>query len=137
MNILLTTPTMIRPKKSLFPVTLPYQVFIPKNPYPSFSALTTPNQRKTYIKHTFLTQKIMQFFFILPSYLPFFFSDRYRKQTISFFRPNITAKKYILCIINGIKFGHSCRWICICNNVSFHFNHWINFLATKCSMQYV
>ena len=25
----------------------------------------------------------------LPTYLPYFFSDRYRKQTISFFRPNI------------------------------------------------
>ena len=27
----------------------------------------------------------------LPTYLPYFFSDRYRKQTISFFRPNERA----------------------------------------------
>ena len=26
----------------------------------------------------------------LPTYLPYFFSDRYRKQTIYFFRPNLT-----------------------------------------------
>ena len=30
----------------------------------------------------------MQKKYFLPTYLPYFFSDRYRKQTISFFRPN-------------------------------------------------
>ena len=52
---------MIRPKKScLFPVTLPYQFFIQKNSYPNFfSALPTPKQHKTRIKHTFLTKKII------------------------------------------------------------------------------
>ena len=51
-----------------------------------FSALRTPNQSKTCIKHTFLTKKIMQknIFYDLPT---LFFSDRYRKQTMSFFRP--------------------------------------------------
>ena len=45
----------------MFPVTLPSQVFIQKNPHPKvFSALQTPNQRITCIKHTFLTKKIMQ-----------------------------------------------------------------------------
>ena len=39
----------------------PYpNLFIQKNPYPkAFSALPTPNQRKTCIKHTFLTKIIM------------------------------------------------------------------------------
>ena len=41
--------------------------FIQKNPYPKvFSALPTPNQRKTCIKHTFLNKKIMQKKFIYP-----------------------------------------------------------------------
>ena len=48
-------------KSSLFPVTLPKQVFIQKNLYPKFfSALPTPNQRKTCIKHKFLTKRIMK-----------------------------------------------------------------------------
>ena len=40
-----------------------------------FTALQTPNQRKTCIKHTFLTKKIMQWkiFFYRPTY-PFFFT---------------------------------------------------------------
>ena len=45
--------------------------FYSKNPYPEvFSALPTPNQRKTCTKHTFLTKKIMHFFFtfFLPTY---------------------------------------------------------------------
>ena len=46
--------------------------FYSKDPYPKvFSAFPTPNQRKTYIKHTFLTNKIMQKSF-LPSYPNFF-----------------------------------------------------------------
>ena len=64
-----------RPKKisCLFPVTLPYQVFIQKNPYPKvFSTLQTPNQRKTCIKDTFLTKKIKEKK-KLPTYLPYFF----------------------------------------------------------------
>ena len=46
--------------------------FYSKNPYPKvFSALPTSNQRKTCIKHTFLTQIIVQTFFYRPTY-PFF-----------------------------------------------------------------
>ena len=57
----------------MFPVTLPLKVFIQKNPYPKvFSALPTPNQRKTCIKHTFLTKKIMQKKNYRPTY-PIFF----------------------------------------------------------------
>ena len=57
---------------------------IQKNPYPKvFIAHPTPHQYKTCIKHTFLTKKIIHIFF-LPTYLPYFFSDRYRIQTISF-----------------------------------------------------
>ena len=53
---------LVRPKKGcLFPVTLPYQVFIQKNSYLKvFFCLPTPNQRKTCIKHTFLTKKIVR-----------------------------------------------------------------------------
>ena len=44
--------------------------FYSENPYPKvFSTFPTPNQRKTCIKHTFLTKKIMQeFFFYRPTY---------------------------------------------------------------------
>ena len=37
-----------------------------------FSALPTPKQRKTCIKHTFMNKKIIQFFFYRPTY-PIFF----------------------------------------------------------------
>ena len=77
---------MTRPKKScLFPVTLPLQVFIFKNPYAKvFSALPTPNQRKTCIKHTFLTKKIIQKKYILPTYpYPIFFG--WLQETNNFF----------------------------------------------------
>ena len=61
-------------KSCLFPVTLPLQVFIQKNPYPKvFISLSTPNQRKTCINHTFLTKKIMKKKIFLPIYLPYFF----------------------------------------------------------------
>ena len=33
----------------------------------------------------------MQKIFFLPTYLPYFWGDRYRKQTISFFKPNTYA----------------------------------------------
>ena len=51
---------IIRPKKKLFvscypTLTRSYSKKIPTLKF--FSALTTPNQRKTCIKHTFLTQK--------------------------------------------------------------------------------
>ena len=66
-------------KKKLFVSCNPTLTsFYQKNPYPKFfSALPTQNQCKTCIKHTFLTKKIMQKFFFLPTYLPYFFSDRY------------------------------------------------------------
>ena len=50
-------------KSCLFPVTLPLQVLIQKNPYPKrIFSLPTPNQRKTCIKHIF-DQKINAIFF--------------------------------------------------------------------------
>ena len=48
-----------------------------------FSALPTPNQRKTCIKHIFDPKNNAQKKNYWPTY-PIFFSDRYRKQTISF-----------------------------------------------------
>ena len=56
----------------MFPI--PKQVFIQKNPYPKvFSTLPTPNQRKTCIKHTFLTKKDNRnIFHYRPTY-PIFF----------------------------------------------------------------
>ena len=85
----------LRPKKKLFVSCNPYPnktSFYSKKPYPKvFSALPTPNQRKTCIKHTFLTKKIMQKKYFLLTFLPDFFSNRYRKQTISFFRPKVPS----------------------------------------------
>ena len=43
-------------------------------------------------------QKNNEILFFLPTYLPYFFSDRYRKQTISFFRPYFII--IIIIIIN-------------------------------------
>ena len=60
-SFLLNSP-ILRPKKScLFPVTLQTHIFDKKN----------------------------NDFFFVPTYLPFCFSDCYRKQTISFFRPKL------------------------------------------------
>ena len=82
--------TSIRPKKRcLFPVTLPLQVFIQKNPYPKvFSALPTPNQRKTCIKHTFLTKK---YFTDLPT---LFFFRLLQETNNFFFRPYTSPSIY-------------------------------------------
>ena len=86
----------------MFPVTLPLQVFIQKNPYPKvFSALPTHNQRKTCIKHIFDLKNSEKNFF-LPTYLLYFFSDRYRKQTINFFRPRPLVKVTAFHTINKI-----------------------------------
>ena len=54
--------------------SLSQNIAIQTNPYPiSFFTLPTPNQRKTCIKHTFLTKKIMQKnLFNRPTY-PIFF----------------------------------------------------------------
>ena len=53
---------IVRPKKKLFVSCNPTLTsFYSKNPYPKvFSALPTPNQRKTCVKNIFLTKKIMQ-----------------------------------------------------------------------------
>ena len=48
----------------------------------TLTQVNSENMHKTLI----FDQKIMDFF--LPTYLPSFILDRYRKQTISFFRPN-------------------------------------------------
>ena len=76
------------PKKKLFVSCNPTLTsFYSKKTYSKvFSALATPNQRKTCIKHTFLTKIIIKKknFTDLPT---LFFSDRYRKQAISLFRP--------------------------------------------------
>ena len=61
----------LRPKKKLFVSCNPTLTsFYSKKCLPlSFFHLPTPNQRKTWIKHTFLTKKIMQkFFFYRPTY---------------------------------------------------------------------
>ena len=38
--------------------------------------------------HIFDQKNNAKIFFLPPTYLPYFFSDRYRKQTVYFFRPN-------------------------------------------------
>ena len=51
----------IWPKKKFVSCNPTLTSFIQKNRNPKvFSALPTPNQRKTCIKHTFLTKEIMQ-----------------------------------------------------------------------------
>ena len=58
-----------------------------------FSVLPTLNQRKTCLKHIFLTKKKWIFFFYQPTY-PILFSDCYWKQTISFFRPKYNRSRW-------------------------------------------
>ena len=84
----LYTQLAIRPKRSCgFPVPYPINKFLLKK-IPTrkfFSALPTPNQRKTCIKHSFLTKKIVQFLKILPTYpYPIFVGTVTGKQTFFF-----------------------------------------------------
>ena len=76
----------IRPKKKLFVSCNPTLTsFYSKNPYPKvFSALPTPNQHQTCIKHKFLTKEIMQ--------KKIFFTNQ---PTLIFFRP-LQETDYIL-----------------------------------------
>ena len=50
-----------------------------------FSPLPTPNQHKTCIKHTFLTN------FLFPTYLPYFFLPVTRKKQFFFYAPSWMA----------------------------------------------
>ena len=82
-----------RPKNKLFvSCNLTLTRFIQINAYPpKNSALPTPNQHKTCIKHTFLTRKIMQKkYFYLPTY-PMFFRPLQETNNF-FFRPYATLE---------------------------------------------
>ena len=115
--------------------------FIQRNPYPKVF-ICPPNsyQCKTCIKHTFLTKKIMQFFF-LPTYLPYFFPDRYRKQTIFFSWPKhacfLMAKIYHMPHWHSqhVKILHPNRRLlvgfCTTSNLS-HFQHRTWAIAGRC-----
>ena len=59
-----------------------------KKTYPSvFSALPTPDQRKTCIKHTFLTKKKNPPKYILSTYLPYLFFGPLQETNNFFSRP--------------------------------------------------
>ena len=93
----------VRPKKKLFVSCNPTltSFYSKKSLLQSFfrppNSQSTKNMHKTHI----FDQKNNEKKNLLPTYLPYFFSDRYRKQTISFFKPNDKRRFFIVLALSG------------------------------------